>query len=154
MQREAKDNVLMIIVGVAFFLNVLVMNIFPPTIEALVLAGYIVLGIGALFVVLSLITLIRKTTSNIITSGIYSVVRHPMYLGGIVMFFSHSLMGQHWIVVIGTIVGIVCCYLIVLSADQRNTEKFGDEYRRYMQSVPRLNILAGIATQGHRGNEQ
>ena len=144
MRRETKDNVLMVIVGIAFVLNIIIMNVFPPAIEELVLAGYIILAIGALFVILSLIALRRMGTSNVIKSGIYSVVRHPMYLGGIVMFFSHILLGQNWIVAISTIVGIVCCYLIILSGDQRNIEKFGDEYRLYMQSVPRMNFLLGI----------
>ena len=144
MWRETKDNVLMVILGIAFFLNIIVMNLFPSTIEELVLVGYIILGIGALFFVLSVFTLRRKGTSNVVDSGIYGVVRHPMYLGGIVMFFSHILLGQNWIVAISTIVAIACCYLIILSEDQRNIEKFGDEYIVYMQSVPRMNLLLGI----------
>ena len=60
------------------------------------------------------------------------------------MFFSHILLGQNWIVATSTIIGIACCYLIILSEDQRNIEKFGDEYRLYMQSVPRMNLLLGI----------
>jgi len=149
-----KDNVLMVILGIAFFLNIIVMNLFPTTIEELVLVGYTILGIGALFFVLSVFTLSRKGTSNVVDSGIYGVVRHPMYLGGIVMFFSHILLGQNWIVAISTIVGIVCCYLIILSEDQRNIEKFGDEYILYMQSVPRVNLLLGvIRLQRHRKRE-
>jgi len=154
MRRETKDNVLIVILGIAFFLNIIVMNLFPPTIEELVLVGYTILGLGALFFVLSVFTLRRKDTSNVVDSGIYSVVRHPMYLGGIVMFFSHILLGQNWIVAISTIVGIACCYLIILSEDQRNIEKFGDEYRLYMQSVPRMNLLLGvIRLQRHRKRE-
>ena len=149
-----KDNVLMVILGIAFFLNIIVMNLFPTTIEELVLVGYTILGIGALFFVLSVFTLHRKGTSNVVDSGIYGVIRHPMYLGGIVMFFSHILLGQNWIVAISTIVGIVCCYLIILSEDQRNIEKFGDEYILYMQSVPRVNLLLGvIRLQRHRKRE-
>ncbi len=147
MRRDTKDNVLMVILGIAFFLNIIVMNIFSPTIEEVVLVGDIILGIGALFFVLSVFTLLRKGTSNVVDSGIYGVVRHPMYLGGVVMFFSHILLGQNWIVVISTIVGIACCYLIILSADQRNIEKFSDDYRHYMQSVPRMNLLMGIVGQ-------
>ena len=150
MRQVQKDNVLMVILGIAFFLNIIVMNLFPPIIEELVLAGYIILGIGALFFVLSVFTLLRKDTGNVVISGIYGVVRHPMYLGGMVMFFSHILLGQNWIVLISTIVGISCCCLIILSGDQRNIEKFGDEYRLYMQAVPRMNILLGIIRQVRR----
>jgi len=60
MWRETEDNVLMVILGIAFFLNIIVMNLFPPTIEELVLVGYTILGIGALFFVLSVFTLRRK----------------------------------------------------------------------------------------------
>ncbi len=136
--------VLMVILGVAFLLNIVVINLFPPTIQELAVVGYTILGIGALFFILSVYTLRRKGISNVVDSGIYGVVRHPMYLGGIVMFFSHIFLGQNWIVTISTIVGIACCYLIMLSEDQRNIEKFGEEYRLYMQSVPRMNLLMGI----------
>ncbi len=144
MRRETKDNILMIVIGIAFFLNIIVMNFIPPTIEELVVIGYIVLGIGALFIVLSVFTLRRKGTVNVIDRGIYGIVRHPMYIGGIVMFFSHILLCQNWIVAIITIIAIACCYLIILSGDQLNIEKFGDEYKRYMQKVPRTNFLLGI----------
>jgi protein-S-isoprenylcysteine O-methyltransferase Ste14 len=46
--------------------------------------------------------------------------------------------------VIGGFVAIVCCYLIILSSDERNIEKFGDDYKRYMQRVPRMNPLLGV----------
>ena len=154
MERETKDNILMVILGITFFLNIIVMNLFPPTIKELVVAGYTILGIGALFFILSVYTLRRKGTSNVVDSGIYSIVRHPMYLGGMVMFFSHIFLGQNWIVAISTIVGIVCCYLIILSADQRNIEKFGDDYKLYIQKVPRANFLLGIIRLlGRRKNE-
>ena len=143
MGRKAKDNILMIIIGVVFFLNIIAINLFPPIIEELVAVGYTILGIGAVFYVLSVLTLRRKGVSRIVDSGIYGIVRHPMYLGAIIMFFSHIFLSQSWIVAIGTIVAIVCCYLIILSGDERNIEKFGDDYKRYMQKVPRMNLLLG-----------
>ena len=120
------------------------MNLFPAKIKELSLAGYIILGIGVLFFVLSVFTLRIKGTGSIVNTRIYGVVRHPMYLGAILMFFSHILLGQSWIVTISTIIGIACCYLLILSGDQKNVEKFGDKYILYMQSVPRINILLGF----------
>jgi len=143
MRRATKDNILMCILGITFFLNIIAMNLYPQIIKGLIIIGWIILGIGALFVVLSIVTLRRKGISKIIDSGVYSIVRHPMYVGGMVMFFSHIFFGQNLIVVISTIIAIVCCYLIILSADQRNLEKFGDDYKRYMQKVPRMNFLLG-----------
>jgi protein-S-isoprenylcysteine O-methyltransferase Ste14 len=139
-----KDNILMVIIGVVFFLNIITINLFPPNIEELVVVGYTILGIGALLYILSVLTLRKKGVSDIIDSGIYGIVRHPLYLGAIIMFFSHFFFGQNWIVVVGAIVAIVCCYLVILLDEKQNLEKFGDDYKRYMQRVPRINFVLGI----------
>ncbi|MCP8307048.1 MAG: isoprenylcysteine carboxylmethyltransferase family protein [archaeon] len=152
MRRETKDNILLSIIGIVFLLNIslpLLLNI-VPIIEELLVVGWMILGIGALFVIISIFTLRRKGTGNLIDSGIYGIVRHPMYLGGMVMFFSHIFFFQNWIITINSIVGIACCYLIILSGDQLNIEKFGDDYKRYMQKVPRMNFLVGIIKQLRR----
>lgn len=135
-------------------MNIIAINLFPPTIEELVDVGWIIFGVGVFLYVLSVFTLRRKGVSSIVESGIYGIVRHPMYLGAMVMFFSHIFLGQNWIVAIGTIVAIVCCYLIILSGDQRNIEKFGDDYKRYMQKVPRMNFALGVIRLLRRRNKR
>jgi len=144
MRRKTKENFLMIILGIAFFLNIIAINLFPPIFEELVVVGYTIFGIGAVLYILSVFTLRRKSVSDIVDNGVYGVVRHPMYLGAMIMFFSHVFLGQNWIVAIGTIVALVCCYLIILSDEQQNLEKFGDAYKCYMQMVPRMNVFLGI----------
>jgi len=144
MKRETKGKILMSILGITFFMNIIAINFFPPIIGELVVVGWVIFGIGALFYTLSVVTLVRKGVSNIVDSRIYGIVRHPMYLGAMAMFFSHIFLGQNWIVVIGAIVAIACCYLIIQSEDQQNIEKFGDKYKRYMERVPRTNFLLGI----------
>jgi len=140
-----KDNILMIIIGGVFFVNIIIINFLPhPNIKELSVVGWVTLGFGAFLYILSVFTLRRKGVSNIVDSGIYGIVRHPMYLGAMIMFFSHIFFGQNWIVAIGTVVAIVCCYLIMLSDEQRNNEKFGDKYKRYMEKVPRMNFVLGI----------
>ena len=145
MNRERKDSLLMIIIGMAFFMDFFSINFFiPPTIGELVAVGWVIFVFGALFFVLSVINLRIKGVSKIVDTGVYSIVRHPMYLGAMVMFLSHIFLGQNWVVVIGGVVAIVCCYLIILPGDERNMEKFGDDYKPYMQRVPRMNLLLGI----------
>jgi len=135
----------MIIMGISFFMNIFCINFFlPPAIRELVAVGWVIFALGALFFVLSVITLRIRGVSKLVDSGVYGIVRHPMYLGAMMMFLSHIFLGQNWIVVIGGVVAIVCCYLIILSGDERNIEKFGDDYKRYMQRVPRMNLLLGV----------
>ena len=135
-------------------MNIIAINLFPPTIEELVDVGWIIFGVGAFLYVLSVFTLRRKGVSSIVESGIYGIVRHPMYLGGMVMFFSHIFLGQNWIVAICTIVALVCCYVIILSDEQQNIEKFGDDYKRYMQEVPRMNFVLGVIQLLRRRNKR
>lgn len=148
MKRESTDNILMSIVGCVFLLNMLLLrNLLvriDPVFVELVVLGWIILIVGALFVTLSIITLRRKGTTNFTDSGVYGVVRHPMYLGGMLMFVSHPFFGQHWAVLASTLLGVYCCYLIVKSEDKRIIEKFGGEYELYMQRVPRLNFMRGV----------
>jgi len=61
-----------------------------------------------------------------------------------IMFFSHIFLGQNWIVAIGTTVALACCYLIILSDEEQNLEKYGDDYKLYMQKVPRIDFVLGI----------
>jgi len=83
-------------------------------------------------------------TTVLVDSGIYAVVRHPQYLAGILLSLALILITQHWLIAVMGVVAIVLNYLIALKADQELTEKFGDDYRRYMQKVPRVNFLVGL----------
>jgi len=154
MRQKAQDNILIIVIGVVFFLNIIDINFLShPTVEELTVVGWILLWVGALLYILSVLTLRGKGVGNIVDSGVYGVVRHPMYLGAMIMFFSHIFFGQNWIVAVGAVVAMVCCYLIMLSDEQRNAEKFGDEYKRYMEKVPRMNFVFGIVRLQRRKRE-
>jgi protein-S-isoprenylcysteine O-methyltransferase Ste14 len=148
MSQKTKDSILMAILGFVFFLNILLLNgllmTIVPVVEELVLLGWILLGIGALLVVASVLTLTRKGTDNLIEGGVYGIVRHPMYVGGMVMFASHVFFGQNLAIVFSSLLAVYCCYLLLQSEDQQLTERFGDRYGRYAQKVPRMNIVAGI----------
>jgi protein-S-isoprenylcysteine O-methyltransferase Ste14 len=78
------------------------------------------------------------------TSGIYAIVRHPQFLAGMLINLALTLITQHWLVALLGALSAGLTYMDALRADQDGTEKFGDEYRRYMQRVPRMNFVAGI----------
>jgi protein-S-isoprenylcysteine O-methyltransferase Ste14 len=155
MTRDTKDNILMSIVGIVFLLNMLLLsNVLvrtAPAIEELVVLGWTLLVVGALFVILSVLTLRKKGITSFTDSGVYGIVRHPMYVGGMMMFLSHIFFGQDWIIAVSTLVGVYCCYLLIQSEDQQIVEKFGDEYGRYTQTVPRTNFIVGIMRVLRRG---
>ncbi|KPK72832.1 hypothetical protein AMJ87_03460 [candidate division WOR_3 bacterium SM23_60] len=150
MKRQTQDQVVMVVLAISFVINMLLINISPLVVKELVVVGYVILGTGVFLFMLSMITLRRKGIRQLIDSGIYGIVRHPMYLGGMIMFISHVFFGQNWIVLLSTVVGIACCYLLMLSGDQRNIQKFGEDYVQYMKRVPRMNFVSGLARLLHK----
>lgn len=83
-------------------------------------------------------------TKVVVDSGIYAVVRHPMYLSGILIILALILISQHWLSVIFGIPIMIYFYASMRSEEKSNIRKFGDDYRVYMQRVPRMNFLLGI----------
>ena len=84
-------------------------------------------------------------TTRLVDTGIYSVVRHPQYLGGIFAIFMTTLLWYpHWLFGILGVVGTVVVYMSCREEDQRLIHQFGEDYKNYMQKVPRMNFLIGI----------
>jgi protein-S-isoprenylcysteine O-methyltransferase Ste14 len=116
--------------------------------------GWVILWLSAIFGWLPIFTLKKwgdmpkeksyMLTSVLVDQGIYAVVRHPQYLAGILMSLALPLISQHWAVALFGIVAAAIYYVNTFEEETSAIEKFGDEYRRYMQRVPRVNFLLGI----------
>ncbi len=83
-------------------------------------------------------------TTKLVESGIYSIVRHPQFLGWMAWGIALMCISQHHIIIVMGIVVIFSTYLSFIDADIGGIEKFGEDYRRYMRKVPRMNFVAGI----------
>jgi protein-S-isoprenylcysteine O-methyltransferase Ste14 len=83
-------------------------------------------------------------TLVVVDSGVYAVVRHPMYLSFMLLIPALMLISQHWLSVIFGLPIMVFLYMGMRGEERSNIEKFGDDYKRYMQRVPRMNFLAGV----------
>jgi len=83
-------------------------------------------------------------TTQLVDTGIYSIVRHPQYVTFILWAIAGMLLFQHWIIILLGIPIIPSTYIDLIRADNDAIEKFGGEYRTYMKKVPRANFLLGI----------
>ena len=84
-------------------------------------------------------------TTKIVTGGLYGIVRHVQYTGGILsIFIATPLLYPHWIFVLLGVPGIWLTYLGTKREDAFLIGKFGEDYRKYMKQVPGINILAGL----------
>jgi protein-S-isoprenylcysteine O-methyltransferase Ste14 len=106
--------------------------------------GWILLGCGIGLVVLSIVALVSNQGAGLVEWGVYRLVRHPMYLGAMLCFLSYFFFHPHWLILLISSVNIAVVYWFILQGEQQNIAKFGDAYRCYMGSVPRINLLAGI----------
>lgn len=73
------------------------------------------------------------------TSGMYSVVRHPLYLANILIWIGWTtLLSIPWLIVAATFVFVVYYLFIVYAEEQFLRRKFGQDYERWHRRTPRL----------------
>ena len=83
-------------------------------------------------------------TTVLVDSGLYAIVRHPQFLGCIMLMSASILVSQHWL---SAIIGIpisLWLYTEIPKEEKGLTIRFGDDYKRYTQKVPKLNPLLGL----------
>jgi len=126
-----------------------------PKSQALLIAGWVIWALGTVFAIVPIFTLRARgkvpegksymETKALVDTGIYAVVRHPQGgTAGLLFNVALALIGQHWLLVVLAAVGMALIYLDTFNADENCIDKFGDEYERYMQRVPRVNFVAGL----------
>lgn len=117
--------------------------------------GWIVWAIGMVLVMAPIVMFPRRGgvskgksfvhTTQLVDTGIYAVVRHPQYLGGILaIFIANPLLYPHWMFVVLGIPGVVILYWSTIEEEKQLIERFGDDYNSYMRKVPRMNLILGI----------
>jgi len=122
--------------------------------EILFYVGWMVLVVGLLLLFSSLLYFRKRgepargrglmCTTVVVDSGTYAIVRHPQFLGFVLLTCASILISQHWLTAIIGVPLIVLMFMWVYMAEKELISKFGDDYKRYMQRVPRLNLLLGI----------
>jgi protein-S-isoprenylcysteine O-methyltransferase Ste14 len=106
--------------------------------------AWLLFAMGLILIVLSVMTLASSRDAGLIDRGLYGVIRHPMYLGAILLFLSWIFFIPHWIVLLVSLVNSAIVYWFILQGERKNIAKFGASYRRYMETVPRVDIVAGL----------
>ena len=76
---------------------------------------------------------------ELVTNGIFSFVRHPMYAGWIFLFSpGFALLFQSWLMLFTMLVGYVMFKFFIRAEDTYLTKKFGEEYLNYRSTVDEL----------------
>jgi protein-S-isoprenylcysteine O-methyltransferase Ste14 len=160
-KRTKKDRlwvILLTVLGIACFpANPLVLTgvLEVESYLPLFIIGWVVWTVGMILVMAPIVMFPRRggvakgksfvETTKLVDTGIYAIVRHPQYTGGILAIFLTTLLWYpHWLFGVLGVVGTVVVYLGCREEDKYLIEKFGKDYKDYMQKVPRMNFPLGI----------
>jgi len=83
-------------------------------------------------------------TQQIVTRGLYAIVRHPQYLGYVLLVVGFMLLHQNWFsLFIGTLM-ILSLYMQARAEEEYLVKKFGKRYLDYAEKVPCFNFVLGL----------
>jgi protein-S-isoprenylcysteine O-methyltransferase Ste14 len=151
-------STLLTILGIACFpANPLVLTglIEVKSYLVLFITGWVVWAFGMVLVMAPIVMFPRRggvtkgksfvNTTHLVDTGIYAVVRHPQYTGGVyALFLTTFLWYPHWIFGVLGAIGTAVVYMGCREEDHRLIEKFGDAYVDYTKRVPRMNVFLGL----------
>ena len=114
------------------FLNQLV----PPA--ARILVGVVMLVVSGYLAGTGLSIVFGKVMEKpgVIREGVFNVVRHPVYLSEILLYFGLLMLNISLVAAAIWIFAIVFLHYISRYEEKLLLERFGDEYKLYMQEVP------------------
>jgi protein-S-isoprenylcysteine O-methyltransferase Ste14 len=83
-------------------------------------------------------------TGIVVDRGLYAIIRHPQYLGYILLACGFALLSQHWVTALLAAVGSAFFYLQAVREERYCRAQLGEPYEQYLRRVPRFNIVLGI----------
>ncbi len=141
-----------VVFGVPFLVAIILQFVVPlsfpsqiPTL-ILILGGVVLIIVGLVFVVLARreftqfgqLTDPGHPTTRIIITGVFSISRNPIYLGGVCLLAGIALAANLPWALISLLPALVACHYILIMPEERYlAARFGKEYADYTASVHR-----------------
>ena len=83
-------------------------------------------------------------TTASVDRGPYAVIRHPQYLGYMLLIAGFTLLTQHWLLALPAVLTWVGFTWQAIQEERDCRERLGRPYADYCQRVPRFNIVLGL----------
>ena len=118
-----------------------VVNFSIPLFHLIISIPFLVLGAWIAIKGVKEVTLkVAEThrTEKIVTTGVYSIVRHPQYLGALLAHVGISILLSAAYSLLFTPLMVILIYLISRKEEEELTKEFGKEYENYKKKAPML----------------
>ncbi len=83
-------------------------------------------------------TVITREKAQLVTSGPYRYVRHPLYSMGLINFIGFGMLAENWFIPLCMVIGFILLAIRADKEEEQLIEKFGDAYREYMKTTGRF----------------
>ncbi len=83
-------------------------------------------------------------TSTVVRRGPYRIVRHPQYLGYILLDLGFALRAQSPVAGALAAFSIACWVAVAVEEERHLRSRHGEAYSAYCAEVPRFNVVAGL----------
>ncbi len=103
-----------------------------------VLGGLLVTG-GIVLRVLALVQMPRTyNVTGLVTGGIYSRTRNPVYFGFLLIVAGLTFLVPGWLTLLWSLIGVAVLYGLSKVEESDLEDAFGEEYLAYKRNVPRF----------------
>lgn len=140
-----------VIFGIPFLIAIGLQLVVPFSLPRGFLTTFVLLGATLIIIGAALAILARRElaqhnqptdpghpTTQIITTGVFSISRNPLYLGGVCILVGIALVvNLPWVLVLLVPALVTCHYVLIVPEERYLAAKFGAEYRRYTMFVRR-----------------
>jgi protein-S-isoprenylcysteine O-methyltransferase Ste14 len=102
-------------------------------------------------------TVLTKADHELVTTGPYRWIRHPLYAVGLLLFLSIGLMAANWFILALALTALIAILAIVIPREERELSKrFGGAYAAYARRTGRLlpRVRPGRDPDSHRGADE
>jgi protein-S-isoprenylcysteine O-methyltransferase Ste14 len=119
---------------------------FVPAVVEVGAAGWVLTALGMLFSIWARVSLGRNWSASVvlkhgqelISTGPYALVRHPIYTGLLVALAGTALYNGRWQALLGLAFFAISFWLKARSEENLLEREFGEEYRSYRDRTPML----------------
>lgn len=80
----------------------------------------------------------ERYEQKLLSEGIYARMRHPRYVQMLLAYLSYALFTNYLAVYVVFLVGLVWILLVVRVEEKELRDRYGEEYERYCERVPRF----------------